>query len=155
MDCDCTPVFYFEKGVRMKLKYLLIAIVLLVYATGVYVSACEKSHGGNYHIYPEGYQCDDGQYFEVTWSRDHKVVYLYDRKLRKIIHIDRVHSKSGKKYSANDMTFWKKGKKAVIEIGGNKYNNCHIERELIFKDGLFAFICYDKNGKKVACPKEE
>jgi len=55
MGCRSTPVFYFEKGGSMKLKYLLIAIVLLVYATGVDGYACETSNRVGFQG-DEGYQ---------------------------------------------------------------------------------------------------
>jgi len=73
----------------------------------------------------------------------------------------RVSSKSGEKYHythkwANQetlYTFCKKGVKAVIEIGKDKYKNCNLQRERIPKDGQRVFVCYDKSGKKVDCTK--
>ena len=145
----------------MKIKYLLIAIVLLVYATGIDGYACAKLLKANPPP-DEMYQCDDGQYFEITYSKDHKDAYLYDKNHRRIIRMGRVSSKSGEKYSYTHIwantetqyTFWKNGKKAVIEIGMDKYKNCQIEWERILKDGQSVFICYDRNGKKVDCTKK-
>jgi len=140
----------------------LIIVASLVFVACVDGYACEKFYGGIYDTFNESYQCDDGHYFDVKYSKDHKDAYLYDEYYRKIIHMGRVPSKSGEKYTythkwANQETlniFWKKGKKAVIEIGKDKYNNCQIERELIIKDGQNLFICYDRNGKKVDCTKK-
>jgi len=99
----------------MKIKYLLIIIVLLVIAAGVDGYACENSRRG----FPaeEWCQCDDGQYFEVSYSKDHKDAYLYDVNLRRIIRMGWISSKSGEKYSSGTgpkkNTFWKKGKKLL------------------------------------------
>ena len=146
----------------------LIIIVLLVVAAGVdgfswdqqgnIQQICENSGKGNYN---EKYQCDGMQYFWVGYSKDHKDAYLYDETQRRILRIQRVPSKAGEKYSSTQIwkeeklyrTFWKKGKRAVIEIGEEKYKNCNMVAEVITKDGQKIAICYDKNGKKVDCTK--
>ena len=115
----------------MKLKYLLIAIVLLVYATGVDLYACENSHRAiGFPAAEERCQCDDGQSFSVAYSKDHKDAYLYDENHRRIIRMGRVSSKSGEKYSSGTgpqkNTFWKKGKETFIELNEKIYENCKI-----------------------------
>ena len=113
----------------MKIKYLLIAIVLLVYATGVDGYACENSPIGGPHA-EERCQCDDGQSFLVAYSKDHKDAYLYDENYRRIIRMGWVSSKSGEKYSSGTgpkkNTFWKKGKETFIELNEKIYKNCKI-----------------------------
>ena len=113
----------------MKIKYLHIAIVLLVYATGIDGYACAKLLKANPPP-DEMYQCDDGQYFEITYSKDHKDAYLYDENYRRIIRMGWVSSKSGEKYSSGTgpkkNTFWKKGKETFIELNEKIYKNCKI-----------------------------
>jgi membrane-bound inhibitor of C-type lysozyme len=115
----------------IKMKYLLIIIVILVFVAFVDGYACENSHRAiGFPAAEERCQCDDGQSFSVAYSKDHKDAYLYDDNHRRIIRMVRVSSKSGEKYISGTgpkkNTFWKKDKTTFIELNEEIYKNCKI-----------------------------
>ena len=106
------------------------------------------------------YQCDDEQYFRVSYSnKTHHVdeVYLISETYRKVARLPCVPSEFGKRYSSCNELIppGKKGKTAFIKLDEKIYKNCKTTVHIIYKDDKIASVtCYDNNGKKVDCTKK-
>ena len=109
-------------------------------------SSTEQSGSAATTLKSFAYNCPNNGYVVADFRRGDAVMWLFMHD--QTVQLDRVEAASGARYRKGNITFWSKGREAILEVGGTSDSCTENRRASILEDAKLRGVSFRATGNE-------